>query len=303
MKNKLFLLRRPGVQERSAIHQPDAPNPAHAGRNQRRLLRPHHHHHPLPGHHHARPEQGPEGRRADRRPNGKAIMAVYKAMIEQAAALHQHAAPRNNATFQVLNPFNWREDIDRMDYRAERQAQHLLPLASRQLRSGGSVRHVQRVGSCRTRRRRAIAPATARSWASLDRQPAASSTKRRSTRPGTASALRSQGDDWERNTYGFQFPRIFGGNGLYGDGHSRRHGEQLRQLQRSGARLPDVARPPTSRSPTPSTLHPGRDTPLTGGIAIIRNRKDQNGRTNYDGTSLSTPAPTPTPPATRSPMS
>src|SRR5205823_1445915 len=38
--------------------------------------------------------------------DGKAVMSVYAAMIQK-AALYTNAATTNNATFQVLNPFNW----------------------------------------------------------------------------------------------------------------------------------------------------------------------------------------------------
>src|SRR5258708_35813560 len=48
--------------------------------------------------------------------DGRAIMAVYGAMIKQ-AAFYSNTPTANNATYQVLNPFNWRQDILRVDYR------------------------------------------------------------------------------------------------------------------------------------------------------------------------------------------
>ncbi len=48
--------------------------------------------------------------------DGKAIMAVYAAMIKR-AALYTNTTATNNATYQVLNPFNFREDIARIDWR------------------------------------------------------------------------------------------------------------------------------------------------------------------------------------------
>jgi len=49
-------------------------------------------------------------------PDGRAIMNVYRAMIKYAAA-YSNTPTNNNATFQVLNPFNFREDIARIDWR------------------------------------------------------------------------------------------------------------------------------------------------------------------------------------------
>jgi len=43
-------------------------------------------------------------------------MAVYAAMINK-AALYTNLPTTNNATFQVLNPFNWRQDIGKVDWR------------------------------------------------------------------------------------------------------------------------------------------------------------------------------------------
>ena len=64
-------------------------------------------------------------------------------------------------------------------------------------------------------RRRAIAPATARNSATRARSAPPSSMRPSSTSPGTASALLWRATPWERETYGFQFPRVFGGNGLW----------------------------------------------------------------------------------------
>ncbi|MCL4401377.1 MAG: Plug and carboxypeptidase regulatory-like domain-containing protein, partial [Acidobacteria bacterium] len=47
--------------------------------------------------------------------DGKAVMNVYRAMISR-AALYTNRPGSNNATYQVLNPFNWRQDIVRIDY-------------------------------------------------------------------------------------------------------------------------------------------------------------------------------------------
>src|SRR5262249_28179606 len=49
--------------------------------------------------------------------DGRAIMSVYSAMANL-AALYTGTPTANNATYQMPNPFDWREDILRVDYRA-----------------------------------------------------------------------------------------------------------------------------------------------------------------------------------------
>ena len=48
-------------------------------------------------------------------PDGQAVMNVYKAM-SKLAALYINSPIGNNATYQVANPFNYREDILRLDW-------------------------------------------------------------------------------------------------------------------------------------------------------------------------------------------
>jgi hypothetical protein len=52
LEGQVLLLRRPGMEAHPALHQPFAPDPAHAGRNPRRLFGPAHRHHPFPRNHH-----------------------------------------------------------------------------------------------------------------------------------------------------------------------------------------------------------------------------------------------------------
>src|SRR5262249_36873171 len=91
-----------------------------------------------------------------------------------------------------------------------------------------------------------------------------------------------QGSEWERASFGFQFPRVFGGNGVYGNG------------------IPDVTVNGFTGYNGPARVYlisPTTDITISDGLTYIRgqhtikagfqyirNRKDQNGRTNYDGT-------------------
>ncbi|MCL4401376.1 MAG: carboxypeptidase regulatory-like domain-containing protein, partial [Acidobacteria bacterium] len=90
-----------------------------------------------------------------------------------------------------------------------------------------------------------------------------------------------EGDAWQRSKYGFQFPLLYGGNGPYPTG------------------IPDVTingftgyRGPARvylLSPTTDISFSDSLTYVQGahttkfGVIVIRNRKDQNGRTTYDG--------------------
>jgi len=88
------------------------------------------------------------------------------------------------------------------------------------------------------------------------------------------------GDNWKRSTYGFAFPQLFSGSGRFENG------------------IPDTAITGFAgfNGPSASLLSPTTDIAysdnitwvvknhtLKTGLGVIRNRKDQNGRTNYTG--------------------
>ncbi len=90
-----------------------------------------------------------------------------------------------------------------------------------------------------------------------------------------------QGTNWLRSTYGFQFPRVFGGNGPWGDGIPNVTISGFASF--NGPATVFLLAPTTDISAADNfTYIHGRHT-MTAGVLIVRNRKNQNGRTVYDG--------------------
>ena len=114
-KNKLFFFVGRGVQANPPLHQPHARRPCRRWPKSTAIsatapLPPS----AIPGT--TTPIPNKDLRASLMTPDGKAVMAVYTAMIAK-AALYTNTPTANNATFQVLNPFNWRQDIAKIDWR------------------------------------------------------------------------------------------------------------------------------------------------------------------------------------------
>jgi hypothetical protein len=212
-------------------------------------------------------------------PDGKAIMAVYAAMIQR-AALYTNTPTSNNATFQVLNPFNWRQDYYRMDYHAtDHNTVYFRWLHDNYdlVDPYGTFNASALPNTPTARNRPGYSPQVADQWTispSLFNE-----ARLNASWNGQRTPL--QGSDWERSKYGFQFARIFGGNGLYNTG--------IPDISISGftgyngpARV-YLTSPTTDITLSDNLTYIRGPHQLTGGVQIIRNRKDQNGRTPYDG--------------------
>jgi hypothetical protein len=210
-------------------------------------------------------------------PDGRAIAAVY-ARMQQLAAAFDDRPVGNNATFQLDNPFDWRQDIVRLDYRINDShsvygryihdkydlieplgtfsGSNLPTTPTNRLRPGTSYQaaHTWIMSSSLVNEAKANA-----SW--------------------NGQRIPPVGDTWRRDTYAFAFPLLFEG-GLYTEG------------------IPnvDVSGFANFRGPAFSLLSPTTDIAvsnkltwirgghsLKGGVQVIRNRKDQNGRAAYLG--------------------
>ncbi len=220
--------------------------------------------------------------------DGKAIGAVYSAMRQEASSVTDNAAKTaSNGTFQPTNPFDWREDLVRIDYSISKkhslygryihdnynlidpfgtfsQGGVLPTTPTNRLRPGYSyqVGEVWLISSNLINTARVNA-----SWNSQHIPPV--------------------GDTWKRSTYAFAFPTVFNG-GLFPGG------------------IPDVTVSPITGVPGPapfegpafSLLSPVTDIAPTDdltwqkgahtfktGVVVVRNRKDQNGRPGLNGAS------------------
>ena len=211
-------------------------------------------------------------------PDGAAIAAVYTAM-EKLAAAYSDTATANNATFQQPNPFNYREDNVRLDYRFNDKhsvygryfhdhydlidpfgtfiTSQLPTIPTNRLRPGTSAQI---------------------SYTWLISPTLINEAKINASWNG--QRIPPVGEFWKRATYGFTYPQLFSG-GRFDNG------------------IPDttITNFASFNGPSGSLLSPTTDiaesdnlTIIHGkhsiktGVLVVRNRKDQNGRSNYTGT-------------------
>ena len=209
--------------------------------------------------------------------DGMAIANVYRRM-QSLAVTFADTPTANNTVYQLNNPFNFREDIFRVDYPINDKHS----VWARYLQDDNNL----------------IEPYGTFSSTLLPTVP----TNR--LRPGKSSALGwtyvisptlvfesrgsaswvSQhippvGDNWKRSTYGFQFPELYNG-GLWAGGIP-----DVSITSFTGFQGPSFALfSPTTDIQTTQTISwiKGGHV-LKSGFTFIRDRVDQNGRPNYTG--------------------
>ncbi|PYS79028.1 MAG: TonB-dependent receptor [Acidobacteria bacterium] len=211
-------------------------------------------------------------------PDGAAIAAVYTAM-EKLAASYSDATAANNSTFQQPNPFNYREDNVRLDYRFNDRhsvygryfhdhydlidpfgtfiTSQLPTIPTNRLRPGTSVQL---------------------SYTWLISPKLINEAKINASWNG--QRIPPVGEFWKRETFGFKYPQLFSG-GRFDNG------------------IPDttITGFASFNGPSGSLLSPTTDIAesdnltivhgkhsIKTGVLVVRNRKDQNGRSNYTGT-------------------
>jgi hypothetical protein len=211
-------------------------------------------------------------------PDGRAIASLYTAM-EARASSYTDTPTSNNSLFQGDNPFNWRQDMLRVDFQASER--HRLTL--RILRDtydlvdpfgtfiGGDLPTIP-TNRVRPGRNYQIGHSWTISPTLINEFKANASWNGQRIPP--------TGDTWQRDTYGFVYPQIFQGGGRFDDsipdttvtGYAGFNGAARSLLS------------PTTDIQVSNNLTwiRGSHTLKAGGL-VIRNRKDQNGRSRYAG--------------------
>lgn len=210
-------------------------------------------------------------------PNGAAIAAVYSAM-EKLAVAYSDTPTGNNATFQQPNPFNWREDYVRLDYRFNEKHSiygryfhdhydlidpfgtfinsQLPTIPTNRLRPGSSYQ-------------------VSYTW--LISPTLINEAKANVSYNG--QRIPPVGEFWKRATYGFTYPQLFAG-GRFDSGIPNTSITNFASFQGPSGSL---LSPTTDISEADNlTIIRGKHTLKTGFINV-RNRKDQNGRSIYTG--------------------
>lgn len=210
-------------------------------------------------------------------PDGRALAKVYDAM-ELLASSYTDTPTGNNAVFQLGNPFDVRQDLLRFDYvlNTAHSLYGRYIFDDYVLIEPYGTFSGSNLPTTPTERRR---PGT--SWQISHTWVASPLVINEAKVAATWNGQRIPpvGDTWKRETYGFQFPQLFGG-GWYPNGIPS---VDLQGF--SNFRGPSFA----LMSPTTdftfmdtATFLLGSHTIRTGGM-LIRNRKDQNGRPQYTG--------------------
>ena len=213
-------------------------------------------------------------------PNGAAIASVYTAM-EGLAVAYSDTPTANNATFQQPNPFDYREDIVRIDYRINSEhsiyGRYLhdkydlidpfgtfinspLPtVPTNRLRPGYSVQ-------------------LSYTWlisSNLINEAKASSS-------WNGQRIPPVGEFWKRSTFGFTYPQFFSG-GRFNEGIPNTTFAGNGAMANFNGPNGSLLSPTTDIAISDNVSWVRGKHSLRMGMLIVRNRKDQNGRSIYTG--------------------
>lgn len=209
--------------------------------------------------------------------DGRAIANTYARMIE-AAAQYTDAPVANNATYQLANPYEFRQDVLRLDWQATSKQR----IYGRYLHdkydlldpygvfSGAALPTVPT-----NRMRPGYSYQISHTYVVRDNL----ITEGKVSASWNGQRINPQGDTWRRDSYGYQFAQLFPG-GFITDGIP-----QVGISGFAGLTSPSFALlSPTTDITFQNTVTYLRSAhSIRAGAAVSRNRKDQNGRASYLG--------------------
>ena len=247
---------------------------------------------PVQLHEPGKPSTPIPGNRLDLDPNtplttdGIAIAKIYSTMTALASGVSPATIPTAlNATFQPNNPFNWRQDLVRLDYRLNDKHS----LYGRYLHDNFDL-----VDGFGTFVDGGVLPTTpthrlrpgygiqlGETWLITPR--IVNQAKINASWNG--QRIPPTGVNWQRATYGFTFPQLFPG-GRFPDGIpdiSVAAGGGMPAI--SGTQGPDFSllSPTVDIAPADDITWQRGSHTFKAGVLVVRNRKDQNGRSRYNG--------------------
>ena len=212
-------------------------------------------------------------------PDGRAIMNVYAAMIKY-ASVYTNKPATNNATFQAFNPFNWRQDIARLDWRPGNNHSvyfRYLHDNYNTIDPFGTFGSSPLPTTPTLRDRPGYGPQLGYIWTAGSH--IVNEAKLNTSWHSQRTPL--EGTNWLRDKYGFQFPRVFGGNGPYGAGIPNVGISSFAGF--NGPATVFLLAPTTDISAADNFTYIHDRHTIQTGVVIVRNRKDQNGHPAYDG--------------------
>jgi hypothetical protein len=206
--------------------------------------------------------------------NGRAIANVFDRM-EQLASSYTDTPTGNNTVFQFSSPFDWRQDLLRLDYNINDRHS----IYGRYIHDQYDLVDPFPVTGLPTVPINRVRPGTSYQATHTWMISPTLTNEARGNAAWSAQRRNATGDTWLRDTYGFTFPQVFSGGPL-------ENGIPVVNVQGftsfSGPVF-IILSPATDISFVDNlTAIKGAHTIKAGGI-IIRNRKDQNGRADHAG--------------------
>jgi len=219
--------------------------------------------------------------------DGRAIANNYGRMIDLASE-YTSTPTANNATYQLYNPFEQRQDIIRLDWQASaNQRIHGRYLHDEYdlldpygVFSGAALPTVPT-----NRSRPGSSYQVGHTWVVRPNMV----NEARISAAWNGQRINPQGDTWLRDTYGYQFPELYTGGFITGGIPS------VSVSGFAGLTSPSFALlSPTTDITFQDTLTYSRSShSIRTGFALSRNRKDQNGRAAYLGNTAFNPSGNP----------
>ena len=213
--------------------------------------------------------------------DGQAIANVYERMIGLAAE-YNNAPVANNTTFQLDFPFDWRQDLVRVDYRrSASQSIYVRYLHDNYdlIEPRGTFIGAAMPTIPTNRVRPGYGVQAAHTW--IVRQNLFNDFK--ATASWNGQRIPPAGESWMRDTYNFQFPQV------YDRGRYDLEGIPRVSFAGTGAPAQIVGPSASLLSPTTDFTFTNNLTWIKGahtvrsGVIVTRNRKDQNGRNEHTG--------------------
>lgn len=213
--------------------------------------------------------------------DGRAIAAVYERMIGLAAE-YSDTPTANNTTFQLDFPFDFRQDLLRIDYRHSSSSSFYMRYLHDKydlVEPRGTFINANMPTIPTNRVRPGYGVQLAHTW--IARQNLFNDFK--ATASWNGQRIPPAGDNWKRETYGFRFPQAFD--------RGRYDLEGIPRVSFSGNGAPAQIVGPSQSLLSPTTDITFTNTltwikdahTLRSGVIVTRNRKDQNGRNQHTG--------------------
>ena len=222
-------------------------------------------------------------------PDGKAIANIYKTISAAGLSFRDGGVPSNNLTLAPSNPLNFHQDLVRFDYVISQKHTiygRWIHDQNSLIDPYGTFANSGILNTTPTQRNRpGQSYLLSETWAirpNLINQASVNTS-------WAAQRIPPYGVNWKRETYGFQYTKLYPNAGTYPDGIP-----QLNITNYAPVQGPNFAliSPSTDIQVADNINWIKGDHNFKFGAAYIRDRVDQNGRSNYTGTATFNSSPT-----------